>query len=474
MRLRSVSYGILQIDDWNIQSEEAWCILGGNASGKSQLATVLSEDVQFEGQIDEPLKRCASVSLESLQAEYERELANDDTDFLDRIDYGSTGLEILLESGTSVKAATSIAQQFHIEHLLDRGCRQFSSGEIRRIYLLREVLAKPDFLILDEPFEGLDKEGRAACSKLIESLISSGLQILLLVNRLNDVASWVTHLGLLKNGKLLVSGTRNSVLESPACIQLFNIQHTSHPIPEKPDNQRTSLPDPLIKMTQCCVTYNGTAQFKDFDWTLNSGEHTLVSGANGSGKSTLLNLITGDHPQCYSNDLQILGYKRGSGESIWEIKSLLGIVSPSLHRDYRAGGTLQTVVLSGFYDSIGLYCQPTTAEIKIAREWLSLFGMNELAEISFRSVSFGQQRLALIARALVKRPPLLILDEPTQGLDDVNRHLVLAYLEKLTELKSTTLLFVSHREDEHLPLFKKRLTFTPDTSKTALYRIFHS
>ena len=473
MRLRAVKYGILQIDSWTLSSSQTWCVLGRNASGKSSLCSILCGDYAFEGTIEDmPKKRPAVASLEALQKEHERELANDDSDFLDQIDNGSTGLEILLESGTSEDEARATAAQFHVEELLESGCRRFSSGETRRIYLLREILKKPDLLILDEPFEGLDREGRETCSKLVEKLITTGTQILLLSNRIADVADWVTHIALLENGKLLLAGARDSILRTPECSRLLESHRTTPPIPDLLDTDANPTPDPLVRMTQCSVTYDGIPQFQNFNWTLRPGQHTLITGTNGSGKSTLLNLITGDHPQCYANDLQVLGYQRGSGESIWDIKRQLGILSPTLHRDYRAGGSTQSVALSGFFDSIGLYEQPNAKQIRIANQWLTLFGMHALIAVPFHSLSYGQQRLALIARALVKQPPLLILDEPTQGLDDANRRIVLACLERLAGLERTTLLFVSHRADERLPLFKNRLSFRPDPSKSARYKIF--
>jgi molybdate transport system ATP-binding protein len=218
-------------------------------------------------------------------------------------------------------------------------------------------------------------------------------------------------------------------------------------------------------MTQCRVQYGDSVQFENFDWELKPGEHTIIAGPNGAGKSTLLQLLSGDHPQCYSNDLQIFDFQRGSGESIWEIKKHIGIISASLHRDYRAPGNALTTVVSGFYDSIGLYHHATEAQRQLALQWLEVMDLRDQASTYFRQLSWGHQRLVLIARGLIKQPSLLILDEPTQGLDDLNRHLVLAFIEKLAALQRTTLLFVSHRHDERLDLFKNQIDFTPSHKK---------
>ena len=191
--------------------------------------------------------------------------------------------------------------------------------------------------------------------------------------------------------------------------------------------------------------------------TIESGNVFGILGPNGSGKSTLMQLITGDCTQCYSNDIEVLGYKRGSGESIWQLKQDMGIVSSEFHRQYRVKGELLNVVLSGFFDSIGLYQKAENYQINIAKQWLKMVGLSTYQNTMFQDLSYGEQRLALIARALVKAPFLLILDEPTQGLDEINRHRVLNFLEVIAKQKHSTLILVSHRKDEHLSIFKNHI-----------------
>jgi molybdate transport system ATP-binding protein len=213
----------------------------------------------------------------------------------------------------------------------------------------------------------------------------------------------------------------------------------------------------LVKLRAGHVSYGETLIFQNIDLSVTKGSHTLVTGANGSGKSTLLNLITGDHPQCYGNDLQVFGHQRGSGETIWEIKKHIGLVSPGLHRDHRVPGSALHIVLGGFFDSIGLYADVSLIQIQHAKQWLALVGLTALVNTPFKHLSYGEQRLVLIARALVKQPLLLILDEPTQGLDEVNRHRVMYFLEHLSSQTQTTIIMASHRMDEHLPLFTRHL-----------------
>ena len=459
MRITRLRANSLYLHNWEIQTGESWCVIGGNASGKGLLASVLTGELDpGSGEIDSLPSPARCVSFEQQHAVYEEQLRNDNTDFIDRLDTGSTGLEVLQQSGCSRSAAIELADRMGVRHILGRGYRLLSSGEARKLLLLKEILADPAMLILDEPFEGLDPESRDQVNDLASSLAQEGHLILLLVNRLDDVPDWTTHLGILQQGELIATGRREKIASTPELHQLFAFNESA--VPELPSPLETGpIFDPILELSDGKVQYGDTLQFSGFDWILRSGEHTLITGPNGAGKSTLLQLVSGDHPQCYCNDLKLLGFQRGTGESVWEIKRHIGLVSASLHRDYRAPGNARTTVVSGFFDSIGLYQKPNAQQLKLAAEWLSVMGLEKQANTSFRQLSWGQQRMVLIARGLIKHPALMILDEPTQGLDDLNRHLVLAFIQRLADLKRTTFLFVSHREDEHLPLFKRRIVF---------------
>ena len=181
--------------------------------------------------------------------------------------------------------------------------------------------------------------------------------------------------------------------------------------------------------------------FEDLDWTISPGEHWQVTGPNGSGKTCLLSLITGDHPQCYVNDIKVFGFQRGNGESIWQIKQHIGYISTALQWEYRVSTSVRNAIVSGFFDSIGLYSKASDAQKAIADQWLDVLGMRDMADAPFTGLSFGEQRLVLIARAMVKHPPLLILDEPCLGLDEMNRQLVLALIERIC--RSSCLLYTS-------------------------------
>jgi len=190
--------------------------------------------------------------------------------------------------------------------------------------------------------------------------------------------------------------------------------------------------------------------FENLDWTIIPGQHWQLTGPNGSGKTGLLSLITGDHPQCYVNDIHVFGFKRGSGESIWQIKQFIGYVSTALQWEYTVGTSLRNVIISGFYDSIGLYSKYTDKQRNIADKWLEILGLDSRANDSFTQQSYGDQRLLLIARAMVKHPPLLILDEPCLGLDDINRQRVLALIELICARSNSTVLYVNHHAEDRI------------------------
>jgi molybdate transport system ATP-binding protein len=213
----------------------------------------------------------------------------------------------------------------------------------------------------------------------------------------------------------------------------------------------------IARLTECTVRYGGRPVIHDLSFSIAPLQHTLVTGENGAGKSTLLGLITGDCPQCFSNDVTVFGHRRGTGESVWDIKRHLGLVSNDLHRRYTVRCDVLAAVCSGFHDSIGLYDPLSDFQTRLGREWLAAVGMEAKASLPFHSLSYGEQRLVLIARAMVKSPLLLVLDEPTQGLDEVNRDRILSFLTTIETRRHSTLLFVSHRQDEHLPLFRQHL-----------------
>jgi molybdate transport system ATP-binding protein len=213
----------------------------------------------------------------------------------------------------------------------------------------------------------------------------------------------------------------------------------------------------VIKMNKVSIRYGNRTILHELDWTVRNGEHWALSGRNGSGKSTLLSLVCADNPQSYACDISLFGWARGTGETIWQIKRHIGYVSPEMHRSYHRDLPALRIVASGLKDTVGLYVKPTEEEKEQCRWWMRVFGIEHLADRSFLQISSGEQRMVLLARAFVKDPELLILDEPLHGLDEGNRQRVKDIVEAFCKRQNKTLIFVTHYEEDLPPCIDHRL-----------------
>lgn len=438
--------------NWQVNQGESWAVVGANGAGKSALVSVLQSDGELiEGRPTNRFSRVAVVSLEAQEALIAIEKRLDDSDLTDQINTGTPVREII--AANAVKPFDHWVDQLGIAHLMDRGFRKLSTGETRRVMIIRALASDPELLLLDEPFEGLD----AATVPLVADLLAAAAEtttVVMAVNRLSEFPEWASHVLWLEQGRTAQTWKNVDAADTTRLIQQINsIRASELSLPPPEVAQTTPLNDngSLVALRQARVAYTDQVIFDDLDLSIRPGEHWQVKGPNGSGKTCLLSLITGDHPQCYVNDIQVFGYKRGSGESIWEIKRHLGFVSTALHWDYRLSVSVRNVVISGFHDSIGVYSKASDQQIQLADAWLSLLGLKSRAGESFSKLSYGEQRVLLIARAMVKHPALLLLDEPCLGLDESNRQLVLALVKRIIEAGRTTLVYVTHHEEDHIP-----------------------
>ncbi|MEY8183369.1 molybdate ABC transporter ATP-binding protein ModF [Serratia marcescens] len=460
----------LTLDALEIQAGDSWAFVGANGSGKSALARALTDElVLLSGERRSDFQHAVRISFEQLQKMVSDEWQRNNTDLLsaDEDDTGRTAAEIIQEEVQDAARCERLAAQFGITALLTRRFKYLSTGETRKTLLCRALMPEPDLLILDEPFDGLDVHSRAQLATLLSELSAQGQTVVLVLNRFDDIPDFVRQVGVLADCTLTNRGPRRQVMADALVAQLAHSENLSGlALPEEEDpTQKVSLPAdrPLIVLRDGVVSYNDRPILNHLDWQVNPGEHWQIVGPNGAGKSTLLSLITGDHPQGYSNDLTLFGRRRGSGETIWEIKRHIGYVSSSLHLDYRVNTSVRNVVLSGFFDSIGIYQAVSDRQRQLTEQWLALLGLDGArGDAPFHSLSWGQQRLALIARALVKHPALLILDEPLQGLDPLNRQLVRRFIDVLIGQGATQLLFVSHHAEDAPQCITHRLSFVPD------------
>ncbi len=433
--------------NWAIESDQHWLICGANGSGKSAMAAIIAGFGHVEsGAMDIVPERVGLVSFEAQAELIEAERRKDDADILDVISEGTPVSEIIAATCVDPELADRLTFEFGLDGLLDRAFRKLSTGESRKVMLIRALTSDPQLLVLDEPFAGLDSRSSAALGRHLVD-VAETVPIVIVLNRVDQRPDFITHVGLVVDGRLSEQIEVTDTAALGEVMQLVHLQASDLDVP--PPDPDSKLPDlvpgePLVRLTSAAIRYGETVIFEDLNWTISPGEHWQVSGPNGSGKTALLSLITGDHPQCYVNDLVVFGFQRGSGESIWQIKQFIGYVSTALQWEYTVGISLRNVIISGFYDSIGLYNKYTDRQREIAHEWLAVLGMQDRADQRFGEQSYGDQRLLLIARAMVKHPPLLILDEPCLGLDEVNRQKVLALVEIICGGSETTVLYVSH------------------------------
>ena len=340
---------------------------------------------------------------------------------------------------------------FHIEHLLDKYVILMSSGETRKFQLIKTLFSEPRVLIMDNPFIGLDAETRDQLKELLTTISHErALQIILVLSKTDDIPDFITHVVEVRDMKALPKKT----IAAYGCSAISERQLSTGKeaailaLPYK-DNQYHT--EEVVKMNKVSIKYGERTILKDLDWTVRNGERWALGGQNGAGKSTLLSLICADNPQGYACDISLFGNPRGSGESIWDIKRHIGYVSPEMHRAYKKDLPAIRIVASGLKDSVGLYVKPDESEYDICRWWMDIFGLEGKEDAPFLKLSSGEQRLVLLARAFVKDPELLILDEPLHGLDNRNRRLVKDIIEAFCKRKNKTLIMVSHYKEELPP-----------------------
>ncbi len=324
----------------------------------------------------------------------------------------------------------------------NRSIRTFSSGEQKKRVLNYLIEQKPDFLILDSPFESLDFN---AVSDLKENLIKLSSEIILIqiFNRKEEILPIIT----------LILEIKNDIILSSNPIEKYTFKESDFvfkgTIP-KPITFYKNIPNQLISLQNVTIHYGDNCILNKINWTINKNEFWQLIGPNGSGKTTILSMIYGNNVKAYGQEVYLFGRKKGSGESVWEIKEKIGYFSLAMLELFQRQTTVKEMVISGFFDSIGLYKTPTTLQIQLAEEWVKVLGLESEKEIAFKNVTTAKQRLVLIARAMIKHPPLLILDEALINLDNQGTAIVVSLIHKIVKESGTTILFVSHRYIDNL------------------------
>ncbi len=319
-----------------------------------------------------------------------------------------------------------------------------SAGQQRKALLTFIMVQKPQYVVLDDLYSSVDQETRQFISENLNQLTQSTLFIQLFYRK-QDVLDCVRTV-------FSVDG-QNKIIAQQPLEQFVNSHETIPPI------QNITLPNlfvetnptinPLIQLNSVSANYGNKKVLKDICWTIQSGEFWQLKGPNGSGKSTLLSIIIGDNPRGYGEDMILFGRKKGSGETIWDIKKQIGYFTPTMILQFTHEDSVENMIISGLVDSVGLYTKPTDLQRDIAHAWLQVLGPS-FQNKKFNSLSAGQQRILLVVRAMVKHPPLLILDEPTVGLDDENTRLFINLIVAIASQHKVAIIYVSHRAEPEL------------------------
>lgn len=334
---------------------------------------------------------------------------------------------------------------FQIQTPENASLESMSSGQQKKAVLLDLIDQKPDYLILDDLYGNVDKQTQDYFTNTLCELSATTLLIQLFLRKQDLLPCISTVYTVDENNEIVRSEQATDFQMSPS---VSSKKRDLFKLPTQYNEKHLEI-NPLVLMNSVSVQYGEKKVLNQVNWIIQSGEFWQLVGPNGSGKSTLLSLITGDNPKAYGQDLTLFGRKKGSGETIWDIKRQIGYFTPAMVEQFKHNDTVENMIVSGLVDSVGLYTQPTDLQKDIAKNWVGILG-DSYKKKMFQSLSIGQQRMVMVARAMVKHPPLLILDEPTIELDDENSSLFIEMIHAIAAEKKIAILYVSHRDEPDL------------------------
>lgn len=444
---------------FSINKGEAWAFYGENGSGKSLIAQIIkglygikSGEIKYAFMEEERGRRGgfvypsqfirivgfeAAYTMSSFRdAYYQQRFSSMETDWYPKV------RELLPDTEEGCRTA----EMLNLVPLMDSSLITLSSGQLRRLLIAKAMLEHPRLLIFDNPFIGLDVKSRKMLNSVFKILMDDGVQLIFLTPTLRDIPPVTTNVLYLDKLECRYAGLKRgfdslNVKEEAPEQSEFDLGGSGYDSGDKDF-------DVAVKMEHLDIDYADVVYQHDLNWTIHKGEKWALLGPNGSGKSTLLSYIFADNPQAYSKPLTLFDRKRGTGESIWDIKRHIGFTSSEMHLYYLENVPCHSVVESGFFDSVGLYRRPSEAQKAFAMSLMEHLGIDGIAEKGFLKVSSGEQRLVLFARAVVKNPDLLILDEPFHGIDFKHKMMCLKLIDTYLKQKDKSIIFVTHYREE--------------------------
>lgn len=469
--VRTLNQTLFSDLNFNIHKGQLWALIGPSGSGKTALLETIAGKLHIskgevrhpffdqyilEHQITDPLfnwhKLIGQVSSRhhfrsfsnTSNFYYQQRFNSSDSEDVETVENYLLSVKVLSPSHTWTYQ--KVTERLRLQSLLDKKLIKLSSGETKRLLLAAVLIRNPVLLLLDNPLTGLDADSRKDFIQLISEIAESGISVVMATSPY-EIPDAITHIALLENGKILKT--------QPAAH--FKTEHL--PLANSQGINTSELKDLLVAhefhtyhkvvgMENVVIKYGEKVILDHVNWTVGQGERWALLGHNGAGKSTLLSLINGDNPQAYANNIILFDRKRGTGESIWDIKKKIGFVSAELFQYFPSGTSCLQVIESGFYDTLGLFRPSNPNKAAIAGRWMSLLEIGGSAGTLFRNVSASTQRLCLLARALVKNPPLLIFDEPCQGLDTHQQEHFKQIVDGICANSRVTLIYVTHYQNE--------------------------
>ena len=442
---------VLKDLNWTINRGENWLLSGISGSGKTSLAKIIMNKLNAIGDVKINFDENSSLPHQAVYVEswYQFKNLEGAANFYYQQRYTSNQSKEIItvdaelvaygkENGLKTDRLAPILDAFGFSTFSNSQLIELSSGEHKKLQLVKALWLKPQLLIIDQPHTGLDSGSRKNLNILLDKIASEGVQLILISND-KDLPKAINRFAEISNGKIIVL----NALPPQASMQKIRLKKIPIFLKEAP----TYSSQQIVKMVDININYGEKKILKNINWEVKVGEKWLLKGHNGSGKSTLLSLINGDHPQSYANELYLFGKRRGSGESIWDIKQHIGLISPEFHWYFNATSTVWESIASGFYDTVGLFKHIPYTKRNQVDELIEYFGLTENKNEQLGTLPLGKQRLVLLARTLIKNPELLILDEPCQGLDlQQTQH----FNQLVDELCSNgmTLIYVGHFESQ--------------------------
>jgi len=446
--------------NWTINTGENYVLYGESGSGKTTLAKIIAGlqktigDVEINFNLKNQLpatilfveswyqfKNVEGVANFYYQQRYTSQQAKDTlTVHAELLHYGK-------ENGLHYDRVEPILEALHFASFASSQLIELSSGEHKKLQLVKALWLKPQLLIIDQPYIGLDKASRRNLNILLDEVAAEGVQLLLICND-EEVPASINQFAKIVDGQIAVSNSKGE--------QTIFKEKSTKQIPDFLKESPTFSSNNIVKMVDVNISYGEKEVLKNINWEVSAGEKWLLQGHNGSGKSTLLSLINGDHPQSYANELYLFGNRRGSGESIWDIKQHIGLISPEFHWYFDANATVWQSIASGFYDTVGLFQQLPYTKGAQVDELIGYFGLASSKNELLSTLPLGKQRLVLLARTIIKNPELLILDEPCQGLDQQQTQHFNHLVDELCS-NGMTLIYVGHFESQLPNCIEKRI-----------------